>query len=131
MTNLISQICLTFVLVTNWTGVVNGPNELGYVSTNHVLTVIYEGATNDFQLKQTVSDVAVWRKALAKAYGGSMTNWNVMPYFEYHNLVLTNRIHPEMPLNATNIILPYNRTVIKSWHDPMPLDFTDRNYYGD
>ena len=51
MTNLLSAISLTFVLLTNWTGVVNGPNELGYLATNHVLTVTYDGGTNEFLLK--------------------------------------------------------------------------------
>lgn len=46
---------------TNWTGLMSGTNELGYVVTNHNLHVYYMGATNQFCLRTDNSTVAVWK----------------------------------------------------------------------
>lgn len=62
MTNLITQVTLAFVLITNWTGVVFEKQELGYVATNHTLKVQYEGKAFEFQLKCVPSNKAVWRE---------------------------------------------------------------------
>ncbi len=59
MTNLITILSLT--LATNWTGILVGTNEMGYVSTNHSLTVHYDGTEHTFTLKSVPSNVAVWR----------------------------------------------------------------------
>ena len=48
-------------LVTNWTGYTFQGRELGYVATNHIADVFYQGATNSFTMKTTPSDTAVWR----------------------------------------------------------------------
>lgn len=41
MTNLVAEIVVTLTLVTNWTGLNHGTNELGYVATKHTATVPY------------------------------------------------------------------------------------------
>ena len=65
MTNILAQISVALVGVTNWTGVQFNTQELGYVATNHVLTVVYQGETNQFTLKTAPSDKAVWRQHVA------------------------------------------------------------------
>ena len=55
---------LTFEPSTNWTGIIADGKELGYVATNHVLTVIYYNGTtqtNRFTLRTTQSGIAKWR----------------------------------------------------------------------
>ena len=59
MTNAI--ITISLVLTTNWTGVQDNGKELGYVSTNHVAQVMYQGATNEYILKTCASEKARWR----------------------------------------------------------------------
>lgn len=73
---------LSLQLVTNWTGHVSGTNELGYVATNHIAIVRYDGATNEFKLKQVPSNIAVWRE---RAMPGCATN-----SIYVHPLILTN-----------------------------------------
>jgi hypothetical protein len=62
-TNSITSITVALVLITNWTGVTFNNKELGYVATNHILTVDYQGGTNQFTLKTVASERAVWRQA--------------------------------------------------------------------
>ena len=74
------QYCteLTFEPSTNWTGQIFQARELGYVVTNHVLTVEYQDTTNRFTLKTVPSDKAVWREIIS---GQMLTNnWNVVPW---------------------------------------------------
>ena len=82
MTNLI--FTLMFTAVTNWTGVANGTNELGYVTTNHQAQVIYEGATNLFLLKSVPTSIAVWRPMETL----NISTWNVTNKYPYY--VITN-----------------------------------------
>lgn len=49
------------MLVTNWTGVKFNDKELGYIATNHVATVAYQGETNQYTLKTVASEKATWR----------------------------------------------------------------------
>jgi predicted HAD superfamily hydrolase len=49
MTNAIATVTITLILVTNWTGDTFNGKELGFVATNHVASVMYQGDTN--QLK--------------------------------------------------------------------------------
>lgn len=78
MTNLLFTIAL--VLSTNWTGYINGTNELGYVLTNHVATVVYRGRTNEFTLLSEPSGTAVWRPQQATIWNsGSLTNYSTIP----------------------------------------------------
>jgi hypothetical protein len=73
---------LTLDRATNWTGHVVGTNELGYVVTNHTAHLVYQGATNHYQLKSVPTDIAVWRESQVRCY---ITNYNYkMP------LVITN-----------------------------------------
>lgn len=61
LTNLLSELSLSFVLITNWTGHVVGDMELGYVATNHNLSWTYE--TNNYvkTMKTVPSEIAAWR----------------------------------------------------------------------
>ena len=57
-----AALTLRLDTVTNWTGVNHDGQELGYVVTNHVAVIYYQGATNEFTLKTTASEIAKWRK---------------------------------------------------------------------
>ena len=59
MTNIVATA--TILLVTNWTGVVSDSKELGYVTTNHQVTVRYQDLTNSFEIKREIGSWAVWR----------------------------------------------------------------------
>lgn len=61
MTNSIATIAISLMLTTNWTGVKFNGKELGYVATNHVATVVYQGETNQYTLKTVASEKAEWR----------------------------------------------------------------------
>lgn len=89
MTNTIAQFTVSLLLATNWTGVSFKDKELGYVVTNHVATVVYEGKTNDFTLNTVASDKAVWR------------DYKMQPW------VVTNFCDP---LASTNLI--YNNLIL-------------------
>lgn len=86
MTNIIAEITVTLALVTNWTGVSVGTNELGYVATNHAARIIYEGETNVFQLKSVPSRIAVWRPKDTGWWIATNWPWSKVPVF-------TNSIH--------------------------------------
>jgi len=83
-------IALRLDTVTNWTGVSRDGKELGYVATNHVGIVYYQGATNEFALKTTVSEAARWRITGPTAWsnsiwGGAITNYVIpMPCVTNH-----------------------------------------------
>lgn len=74
-TNLIATLSL--VLFTNWTGFRDGNRELGVLATNHVATIHYAGATNQFTLKTTYSNIGAWR-----------TNESVI--YIFHDVIPTN-----------------------------------------
>ena len=76
MTNLLAQITISLSLITNWTGHVFEGKEVGYVATNHVATVLYQDVTNQYTLKTTVSEIAVWRKAEPRQYLTVTNGWN-------------------------------------------------------
>jgi hypothetical protein len=57
----IQSLTVALIAATNWTGHINGTNELGYVVTNHVATIRYQGQTNEFHLKSVPTGIAVWR----------------------------------------------------------------------
>lgn len=77
MTNLIATIVIHLTLSTNWTGHINGTNELGYVLTNHVAVVTYEGQKREFTLKSVPSDRAVWR-VLTYPTNFYNHNWSIL-----------------------------------------------------
>ena len=81
------QYCtdLTFEPSTNWTGQIFQARELGYVVTNHVLTVEYQDTTNRFTLKVVPSDKAVWREIITdqiitNGIAPWNTPWNSVPW---------------------------------------------------
>lgn len=84
------SITLRLETITNWTGVLQNGQELGYVATNHVAVVYYQGATNEFTLKTTASETAKWRPSVAIKYnagnmtnviwGQNITNWYIQSY---------------------------------------------------
>lgn len=85
MTNLVAEIVVTLTLVTNWTGLNHGTNELGYVATKHTATVTYEGEPHEFELKTVPSNIAVWRpnqNQILKWDGGTNLLWR--------SIVITN-----------------------------------------
>ena len=84
MTNLIAQLSISLVLATNWVGVNNSTNELGYVVTNHVATVNYEGKEHRFVLKEEAGHIAAWRPAAQPITAYSNVWWNAP------GLILTN-----------------------------------------
>lgn len=86
MPNLITELSISLVVITNWTGVQLGTKELGYVATNHVANVCYEGEKYEFPIKTTGSDVAVWR--LAPNY--SFTNSWIQ--IHDHGFIVTNEL---------------------------------------
>jgi hypothetical protein len=91
MTNLIFAITLS--LITNWTGLKVGTNELGYVMTNHTANIVYHGATNSFVLLSEPSDLAVWRTNITQWVTNMFyfTNWwRGTNYLEITNLWVTN-----------------------------------------
>ncbi len=58
------QLTMTTVRLeetTNWTGTQFNGRELGYVATNHIASVVYQGATNEYTLKTVASEIAKWR----------------------------------------------------------------------
>jgi hypothetical protein len=69
-----TSLRIKLTAATNWTGVANGTNELGYVTTNHQAQVIYEGATNLFLLKSVPTSIAVWRPVVPITNGFTLTN---------------------------------------------------------
>ena len=79
MTNLLSQISIILSLVTNWTGVTVGTNELGYVATNHTAELTYQGVKREFHLLSEPSSIAVWRPWVPK-YSGGITNLLWQPW---------------------------------------------------
>ena len=66
-------------LITNWTDVQFSGKQLGYVATNHVAIIVYQGATNEFVLKSVASEKAVWRNYPAQMWVTNaivqQTNW--------------------------------------------------------
>jgi len=50
MTNIVATVAL--IISTNWTDQIHDEKQLGFLVTNHVATVIYQGETNIFTLKQ-------------------------------------------------------------------------------
>lgn len=87
LTNLLSELSLSFVLITNWTGHVVGDMELGYVATNHNLSWKYETNRYVHTMKTVPSEIAAWRKA----YLFNTTN----SWFRGGDLIVTNilRLH--------------------------------------
>lgn len=74
-------------VVTNWTGAQFNGKELGYLATNHIAEIVYQGETNMFTLKTTASEVAKWR-AIPKPE--PMRGWtNFVPVFPY---MVTNQL---------------------------------------
>lgn len=108
MTNLIAQLIVTLTLATNWTGTVKDGQELGYVVTNHVATVTYEGTSNVFTLKSVPGNVAVWRPAqtsgvlwLYPGPGAYITNMNVPGLGHYYGNSLLDCLNaPAHPLKV-------------------------------
>ncbi len=59
MTNILATTIIS--LSTNWTGIPFQGRELGYVTTNHNVRIVYQDTTNVFEVKREASGVAVWR----------------------------------------------------------------------
>jgi hypothetical protein len=76
MTNTIAQITVSLMLVTNWTGTKFNDKELGYVATNHVATVVYQGETNQYTLKTVASEKATWRQPAPQFITITNMNWS-------------------------------------------------------
>ena len=74
MTNLIAELSIALICVTNWTGKFAGTNELGYVSTNHVATIRYDGSERTIELKSVPSNLAVWRPMEVISWESVRTN---------------------------------------------------------
>lgn len=75
-------------------------SELGYVVTNHVAQLVYEGVTNRMKLKTEKSDLAVWRESMLTNYVYP-PGWNNLTNFYYPNpWVVTNPVIPYYPSNA-------------------------------
>ena len=94
MTNLIASI--TTVIVTNWTGVTHDFQELGYIQTNHQLTVVYDGTTNRYTIKTEHGNVALWQMSqLMNISTLTITNmWvtNIIwPHYTLTNYTATNQ----------------------------------------
>ena len=87
MTNLIAEISIALICVTNWTGKMVGTNELGYVSTNHVATIRYDGVDRTIELKSVPSNLAVWRPMEVINWPSVETN---IYYWPSPGLVITN-----------------------------------------
>jgi hypothetical protein len=108
MTNIIWAI--TLVTITNWTGHMVGTNELGYIATNHSLTVNYNGTDHKFTLLSEPGNVAVWRPqdtTLQWLKGATLTNyypWVIpMPTNIYPNPMTTNGPFCVPTLTLTNM----------------------------
>lgn len=82
MTNLVVKLSL--LLVTNWPAIYEGTNQLGYVSTNHVVSVDYENRHHEIVVKTDQSNIAVWRPLISQ-----FTNY-VWP----HTFCITNNLGP-------------------------------------
>ena len=93
MTNLLSQISIILSLVTNWTGVTVGTNELGYVATNHTAELTYRGGKYSFRLLSEYSDIAVWRPW--NATGFTITNFDSRRWYFTNVNYYTNWIWTE------------------------------------
>ena len=92
------SITLRLDQITNWTGVIADGKELGYVATNHVAVLYYQGATNEFKLKTSQSEIAKWRTNVLPW----ATNW-----IYWMGMAITN--YSVYPLNTvTNISLELN-----------------------
>lgn len=91
MTN-ISSLIISLVLSTNWSGHFYQQQELGYVVTNHVAEVRYQGTTNRFTLKSDASNTALWRDQPV-IQNQSLTNfyWYVPRHDQDGTIYLTNR----------------------------------------
>jgi hypothetical protein len=116
MTNIIWAI--TLVTITNWTGHMVGTNELGYIATNHSLTVNYHGTDHKFTLLSEPGNVAVWRPQESMLYATNfyVTNlyspWVIpMPGYwrlEGGGVVMTNRSNPR-PWTTNEAVIPVIR----------------------
>ena len=100
MTNLLSQISIILSLVTNWTGVTVGTNELGYVATNHTAELTYRGVKREFHLLSEPSGIAVWRPHKDDC---GITNIFLAPRFWTNWGTMTTNWIDIVPLNFTNI----------------------------
>ena len=76
------------MLVTNWTGTKFNDKELGYVATNHVATVVYQGEINHPTLKTVASERVTWREPEPQYNVLIITNG-----FNYYQPQFTNYIH--------------------------------------
>jgi len=85
MTNLIAQLSLSLVIVTNWTGWNHAGREAGIVFTNTVATVDYQGMTNSLTLTSTPSDWAVWRTNAQPSFYYATNYW--LPGINITNLM--------------------------------------------
>lgn len=81
-----ADITIFYRRATNWTGVTHGTNELGYVVTNKVSQVVYQGVTNETQFHTDLTGIAVWRQRL--------------PEFKF--IIGTNRIQGDFRIYPTN-----------------------------
>ena len=80
MTNLIAQLTISLVLVTNWTDIIRQGQQAGLICTNHVATIEYLGTTNSMTLKIDYANWLAWRT-------------NAQPEYYYHyatNYCFTN-----------------------------------------
>lgn len=107
MTNLVAQLVVVLTLGTNWTGTVKDGQELGYLTTNHVATVTYQGESKEFVLKSVPGNVAVWRsQPINEVRYLRETRYltNTLPLFYYNgttDLLLRSPNCPAYPLKLT------------------------------
>ena len=78
----LQEVHVTLELATNWTGVINQKQELGYVVTNHIANITYQNEVSHFTLKTVASDIAVWRPLVLVTNG--VPSWwrGVVPYIQ-------------------------------------------------
>jgi len=78
---------LSFILITNWTGVVVDGRELGYVATNHVSKIDWQGKSYEFILKTVPSEIARWKPTVSTNWVMYMTNIGITNDFHLFRAV--------------------------------------------
>lgn len=105
MTNLL--VSITLMITTNWTGYEFGGRELGYLVTNQVAHIEYQGTTNELSIISEAGDVALWRRKPMLSvtnYWIPNLRWN---YWTNQNIWITNAIHQD-GVNAEVVPTPGN-----------------------
>lgn len=115
-TNLL--ISVVGVLVTNWTGHIDGTNEIGVVKSNTVAQVEYGGVKHELLLKSEHT----MRYVLRECGTLVITNSYKRYHYDMTNYTTTNLLfNQNVEYGETNVFIPYSGPLLQA------AEFIDQN----